>query len=86
MSRRVRHLLCIALVGLVYDLQLLYEPPNPIDEGWPLYAAQRLHDGALVVDLHADSLLWGRDLLKPSTQGQVDLPRLRRPGEEADAA
>ena len=30
----------------------------------------------LVADLHADSLLWGRDLLRRSGQGQVDVPRL----------
>jgi microsomal dipeptidase-like Zn-dependent dipeptidase len=42
--------------------------------------AQRLHDGAVIVDLHADSLLWGRDLLAQSPQGQVDVPRLLRGG------
>lgn len=30
-----------------------------------------------VVDMHADTLLWSRDLLKRSTRGQVDLPRLQ---------
>ncbi|PXA89742.1 peptidase M19 [Nostoc sp. 3335mG] len=30
-----------------------------------------------IVDLHADTLLWSRDLLTRSTQGQVDLPRLQ---------
>ena len=29
-----------------------------------------------VADLHADSLLWGRDLLQRGTRGQVDVPRL----------
>jgi membrane dipeptidase len=29
-----------------------------------------------LVDLHADSLLWGRDLLERSKSGHVDLPRL----------
>jgi microsomal dipeptidase-like Zn-dependent dipeptidase len=29
-----------------------------------------------VVDLHADSLLWGRDLLKRNRRGHVDVPRL----------
>ncbi|MDA8017165.1 MAG: dipeptidase [Thermoanaerobaculia bacterium] len=42
--------------------------------------AQRLHEEALIVDLHADSLLWGRDLLERSEQGHVDVPRLRRGG------
>jgi microsomal dipeptidase-like Zn-dependent dipeptidase len=30
-----------------------------------------------VVDLHADTLLWSRDLLKRASYGHVDLPRLR---------
>src|SRR5579871_2529328 len=29
-----------------------------------------------VVDLHADSLLWSRDLLQRAERGQVDIPRL----------
>ncbi len=32
------------------------------------------------VDLHADPLLWGRDLLQRSSRGQVDLPRLQEAG------
>jgi membrane dipeptidase len=40
-------------------------------------AAARVHRSSLVVDLHADSLLWGRDLSRRSTVGHVDLPRLR---------
>jgi membrane dipeptidase len=38
--------------------------------------ARELHRELLVVDLHADSLLWGRDLLRRSRHGQVDIPRL----------
>ena len=38
--------------------------------------ARDLHRTLTVVDLHADSLLWGRDLLRRSGQGQVDVPRL----------
>jgi microsomal dipeptidase-like Zn-dependent dipeptidase len=38
--------------------------------------ARALHLALDVVDLHADSLLWGRDLLERGTQGQVDVPRL----------
>ena len=39
-------------------------------------AAISLHEKLTVVDLHADSLLWGRDLLRRSSQGHVDVPRL----------
>ncbi|HVO78776.1 MAG TPA: membrane dipeptidase [Candidatus Bathyarchaeia archaeon] len=38
--------------------------------------AEALHKTLLVADLHADSLLWGRDLLAASKAGHVDLPRL----------
>ena len=38
--------------------------------------ARALHAELWVADLHADSLLWGRDLLKRGTRGQVDVPRL----------
>ncbi len=38
--------------------------------------AGELHRALTVVDLHADSLLWGRDLLRRSKAGQVDVPRL----------
>ena len=39
-------------------------------------AAEALHETLIVADLHADSLLWKRNLLHRSTRGQVDLPRL----------
>jgi membrane dipeptidase len=42
--------------------------------------ALRLHTTSLVVDLHADSLLFGRDLLERSDVGHVDLPRLQEGG------
>jgi membrane dipeptidase len=39
-------------------------------------AARALHEGLLVADLHADSLLWSRDLLVRGDRGAVDVPRL----------
>ncbi len=49
--------------------------------GGPLPAvsphAAELHASSFIVDLHADSLLWRRDLARRSTVGAVDLPRLR---------
>ncbi len=44
-------------------------PPSP--------RAADLHHSSFVVDLHADSLLWNRDLARRSSVGAVDLPRLR---------
>ncbi len=37
---------------------------------------QALHSRLFIADLHADSLLWKRDLLKRRDYGHVDLPRL----------
>ena len=42
--------------------------------------ALRIHDDSLVVDLHADSLLFDRDLSVRSNVGHVDIPRLREGG------
>src|SRR5262245_4482406 len=46
----------------------------------PPYAASEraveLHKKLLVSDLHADSLLWNRDLLDRASRGHVDIPRL----------
>jgi membrane dipeptidase len=42
--------------------------------------ALRIHDESLVVDLHADSLLFGRDLSLRSDFAHVDIPRLREGG------
>ena len=39
-------------------------------------AAQALHATLAVADLHADPLLWKRDLNERSTRGQIDVPRL----------
>lgn len=38
--------------------------------------ATALHDRLTVVDLHADPLMWDRDLLERSSRGHVDVPRL----------
>lgn len=45
----------------------------------PYLASERateLHKKLLVTDLHADSLLWDRDLLERASRGHVDVPRL----------
>jgi membrane dipeptidase len=39
-------------------------------------AARSFHPKLMIVDLHADSLLWGRNLLERSSNGHVDIPRL----------
>lgn len=45
----------------------------------PTFVSQRardLHRSLSVADLHADSLLWGRDLVARNSRGHVDIPRL----------
>jgi microsomal dipeptidase-like Zn-dependent dipeptidase len=42
----------------------------------PSAQAIALHRRLTIVDLHADSLLWDRDLGQRSTRGHVDVPRL----------
>jgi len=45
--------------------------PYPISD-----TAATLHETLIVGDLHADPLLWSRDLTERGTRGQVDIPRL----------
>ena len=51
----------------------LRRPPYPA----PHWARALVQDS---VDLHADPLVWGRDLLRRGTRGHVDLPRLQEAG------
>ena len=76
-------LLLAATVGL--GLFFFALPPrierslNPILQKPPYTAsarAQELHKKLQIVDLHADSLLWGRNLLQNEGRGQVDMPKL----------
>jgi membrane dipeptidase len=70
-------LLFFVLGGLVERWVNTVEPvPLPEVEE----ATTTLHETSFVVDLHADSLLFGRDLLARSEIGHVDLPRLREGG------
>ena len=51
--------------------ETLQAPPYQTSE-----AAHALHRTLVVADLHADSLLWDRDLLARGGAGHVDVPRL----------
>jgi len=50
---------------------VLAKPPYTASE-----AAVSLHRTLSIADLHADSLLWDRDLLSRASRGHVDVPRL----------
>ncbi len=55
------------------ERRLCVTPPSL---GAPSERARELHATLDVVDLHADSLLFGRDLLVRGDRGHVDVPRL----------
>ncbi len=59
--------------------RLVDEQENKVLKRPPYAASARaveLHKQLVIADLHADSLLWGRDLLQRGTYGQVDIPRM----------
>jgi hypothetical protein len=71
-------LLLLAVFFFVVPAQLenrlnatLNQPPYLASE-----RAVELHKKLLVADLHADSLLWDRDLTQQASRGHVDIPRL----------
>ena len=65
-------------VGAVVERFMNRLEPVPLPEVSP--AARALHAASLVADMHADSLLAGRDLVRRSRVGHVDLPRLQEGG------
>jgi len=69
----LRHTLGVALSARTERRLNLVGRPGPYVVS---PAARDLHERLTVVDLHADSLLWGRDLLVRADRGHVDLPRL----------
>jgi microsomal dipeptidase-like Zn-dependent dipeptidase len=61
---------------------------NRVHRRGPYVASPRaveLHRTLTVVDLHADSLLWGRDLRRRVRRGHVDVPRLIEGGVAIEA-
>lgn len=60
-----------SLVGSLLN-PVVQKPPYQISE-----TARNLHQKLFVADLHADSLLWNRDLTVKSASGHVDFPRMR---------
>ena len=71
--------LCIVVVFFLTIPRLVDENQNKVVKKPPYTASARalsLHQQLTIADLHADTLLWGRDLLERSTYGHVDIPRL----------
>lgn len=78
---RIGILLAAIAVGAAFAFvpALVERALNPVRRDPSLRPSPRalaLHRTLRIVDLHADSLLWERDLLARSRRGQVDLPRL----------
>jgi membrane dipeptidase len=68
-----------ATAGLSAATAFVERRHNRVHRPPPYRASERaveLYRTLDVVDLHADSLLWGRDLVTRSRRGHVDIPRL----------
>lgn len=79
-GRAVLIAVVLAVIGFFTVLPAWYDghvntlvpnPPPPAST-----EALALHKRLTVVDLHGDTLLWKRDLLKTHKRGHIDLPRL----------
>jgi len=70
-------LLAAVLPGAIEAVVNRVRPHDPRSVG-PV--ARELHASVPVMDLHADSLLWNRDLLEPGSRGHVDVPRMLEGG------
>ena len=79
----------VGLLGLLLIAALAIVPPyfdnrmNPVEPHEPYEIseeARELHATIPVADLHADTMLWSRNILKRNDRGHVDLPRMREGG------
>jgi membrane dipeptidase len=71
--------LCILIACFVEIPRLVDESENKLVKKPPYTASERalnLHKQLIIADLHADTLLWGRNLLERGSDGHVDIPRL----------
>ena len=86
MTRRRRFAAFILLGLAVLLFAVAAIAPAHVEKGFNTVVARRprplsahardLHGRLFVADLHADTLLWDRDLLDRGTRGHVDVPRL----------
>ena len=70
----------IAIGTLIYFAPIYVDwKNNTVRSSHPVKidAKNSLHQSLTIVDLHADSLLWSRDIARRNLYGHVDLPRLR---------
>ncbi len=76
-------LLTLTAAFFLLDLEPRFEAPPLSFEVSD--RARRIHEEAIVIDLHVDSLLWPGDLAREGRGGHVDFPRMRRGGLDAAA-
>ena len=72
-------LLLAAAAVVAFGPRIVADKLNPVTAWaeWPVSAeARALHERLVIGDLHADALLWDRDLSMRRPEGHVDLPRL----------
>ena len=70
---------CLLMLGRVIGPSILERSENHTLQAGPYHVsaeAAALQRTLLVADLHADTLMWGRNILEPSKAGLIDLPRL----------
>jgi len=70
---------CLFMLARLFVPSMVERRQNHILQPGPYHAsadAEALHRTLLVADLHADTLLWGRNLLEPSHAGNIDVPRM----------
>jgi membrane dipeptidase len=72
----VAALVALALVLLPSQLDARLNRVIRHGRAAPSARARALHESLVVMDWHADSLLWKRDLRRRNSAGHVDLPRL----------
>lgn len=74
--------LCVLIAGVHWILPGLVERSMNVVEEHPPYEVssetRALHSRLFVADLHADTMLWKRNMLEESARGHVDLPRLQQ--------
>jgi microsomal dipeptidase-like Zn-dependent dipeptidase len=88
MKRKLRVILLLVVVlgalAFFFVVPAAFEMyVNRVRKGPPYAASERaraLHHTLFVADMHADSLLWDRDLLARASRGHVDVPRLQEGG------
>lgn len=88
MEQIIKLLIALAIIVLIpaYVVTMIIPPAldkklNPVSResivSIPVSEhANTLHKSLTIIDLHADSLLWDRDLLVRNDRGHVDIPRL----------